>query len=135
VFFNPGLAKEFDYRCKQAGQLASKMRFISAPWTGVLQDGAWLRHAKHANAMAKRLETAIRPLPNVKIPYPVQTNAVFARIPDEVAKGMHDRGWKFYTGVGGWKESRLMCSWDTTPEDVDGFAADLRELCSTAHGD
>ena len=130
VFFNPELAREFDYRCKQAGQLASKMRFISAPWTGVLQDGAWLRHAKHANAMAKRLETAIRYLPGVEIPYPVQSNAVFARMPDEVAKGMHDRGWKFYTGVGGWRESRLMCSWDTTAEDVDAFAADLQALCA-----
>ena len=49
VFFNTELAKEFDYRCKQAGQLASKMRFLSAPWVGMLQDGAWIQHAAHAN--------------------------------------------------------------------------------------
>ena len=54
VFFNPELAREFDYRCKQGGQLASKMRFLSAPWVGMLQDGAWLRHARHANLMACR---------------------------------------------------------------------------------
>src|SRR6266481_3105339 len=54
VFFNPELAREFDYRCKQGGQLASKMRFLSAPWVGLLQEGAWLRHARHANTMAKR---------------------------------------------------------------------------------
>ena len=59
VFFNRELAREFDYRCKQGGQLASKMRFLSAPWVGMLQDGAWLRHAGHANAMAKRLEAGI----------------------------------------------------------------------------
>src|SRR5260370_35294695 len=41
VFFNAELAREFDYRCKQGGQLASKMRFLSAPWVGMLQDGAW----------------------------------------------------------------------------------------------
>jgi threonine aldolase len=41
---------------------------------------------------------------------------------------MHERGWKFYTGVITPDESRLMCSWDTTTEDVDGFLADLREL-------
>src|SRR2546423_11311036 len=63
VFFNPELAREFEYRCKQGGQLASKMRFLSAPWVGMLQDGAWLRHADHANAMAKRLEKAISKLP------------------------------------------------------------------------
>src|SRR5262249_50478977 len=56
VFFNLELAREFDYRCKQGGQLASKMRFLSAPWVGLLQDGAWLRHARHANAMAQRLD-------------------------------------------------------------------------------
>ena len=132
VFFNRELAREFDYRCKQGGQLASKMRFLSAPWVGMLQDGAWLRHAKHSNAMAKRLEAAIRPLPNVQISYPVESNAVFAKIPEPVVDQMHERGWKFYTHVGGWEDSRLMCSWDTTPEDVDGFAADLKELVGGA---
>jgi threonine aldolase len=128
VFFNRELAREFDYRCKQGGQLASKMRFLAAPWVGMLRDGAWLRHAAHSNAMARRLESALRPLPRIEIAYPVQSNAVFARIPDQAVAAMHERGWKFYTHVGGWEESRLMCSWDTTPEDVDNFAADLKAL-------
>jgi threonine aldolase len=132
VFFNRELAHEFDYRCKQGGQLASKMRFLSAPWVGVLKDGAWLKHARHSNAMAQRLAKAIGDLPGVKIAYSVDSNAVFARIPDPVVEAMHNRGWRFYTHVGGWEESRLMCSWDTTPEDVDGFAADLRRL-TTEH--
>src|SRR5215472_11903158 len=67
VFFNLELAREFDYRCKQGGQLASKMRFLSAPWVGMLQDGAWLRHAKHANAMARRLETALCKISQIEI--------------------------------------------------------------------
>jgi threonine aldolase len=128
VFFNAELAREFDYRCKQGGQLASKMRFLSAPWTGMLRDGAWLRHAAHANAMAQRLEAALRDLPRVQVSYPVQSNGVFAKLPEEVVQVLHQRGWKFYTHVGGWDESRLMCSWDTTPEDVDAFARDIREL-------
>ena len=127
VFFNPELARVFDYRCKQGGQLASKMRFLSAPWVGMLQDGAWLRHAKHSNAMARRLEAAIRPLPQIEIAYPVQTNAVFARLPEAITEHMYRRGWKYYTHVGG-GSARLMCSWDTTPEDVDAFAADLADL-------
>jgi threonine aldolase len=128
VFFNLELAREFDYRCKQGGQLASKMRFLSAPWVGMLQDGAWLKHARHSNAMAKRLEAAIKGLPGVSISYPVQTNAVFAKIPDAAVESLHQRGWHFYTRVGGWEDSRLMCSWDTTPGDVDAFAADLKQL-------
>ena len=127
VFFNLELAREFDYRCKQGGQLASKMRFLSAPWVGLLQDGAWLRHAKHANAMAQRLDAAIRGLPRVQVAFPVETNAVFAAIPDDVVQALHQRGWKFYTNVGV-DYARLMCSWDTTKEDVDSFAADLKEL-------
>jgi threonine aldolase len=102
------------------------MRFLSAPWTGMLQDGAWLRHAKHANAMAHRLEAAIRYLPSVQIAYPVQSNSVFAQLPPEAIQKLYQRGWKFYTHVGSAGEARLMCSWDTTPEDVDEFAADLR---------
>lgn len=127
VFFNVELAREFEYRCKQGGQLASKMRFLSAPWVGMLQDGAWLRHARHANQMAKRLETAIRGLPRIEIAFPVQTNAVFAKMPDDIVLGMYQRGWKFYTNVGV-DYARLMCSWDTSEAEVDAFAADLKEL-------
>jgi threonine aldolase len=128
VFFDRELAREFDYRCKQGGQLASKMRFLSAPWTGILKDSGWLKHARHANAMARRLEVGLRQIPEIKIAYAVDSNAVFARIPESLVQGMHARGWKFYTHVGGWQEARLMCSWDTTTEDVDGFLADLKRL-------
>jgi threonine aldolase len=130
VFFDPELAREFDYRCKQGGQLASKMRFLSAPWTGMLREGAWLKHARHANAMAKRLETGLRAHPEIKIAYPVETNAVFADLPTPLVQALHARGWKFYTNVGGWPEARLMCSWDTTPTDVDQFLADVRQFAT-----
>ena len=127
VFFDRELAREFDYRCKQAGQLASKMRFISAPWVGMLKDGVWLKHAAHANAMAALLEEKIRALPEVKFLFPRQANAVFAELPRRAIDGLKAKGWKFYTfiGQGG---CRLMCAWDTQPADVEAFAADLRAL-------
>jgi threonine aldolase len=126
VFFDRELAKEFDYRCKQGGQLASKMRFISAPWVGMLRDGAWLRHAAHANKMAALLETKLRAIQQVKILFPRQANAVFAELPPPVIDGLRQRGWKFYTfiGAGG---CRLMCAWDTTETDVEAFAKDLAQ--------
>jgi threonine aldolase len=130
VFFDRELAREFDFRCKQGGQLASKMRFLSAPWTGMLQNGAWLKHAAHANAMAKRLEAGLRRVTGVKIVYPVESNAVFAQIPSAVEKQMRERGWKFYTGVVTPDEARLMCSWDTTEEDVDAFAGEACEIAN-----
>ena len=130
VFFNLEMAREFDYRCKQAGQLASKMRFLAAPWVGLLQDGAWLRHARHANDMARRLDASIRTMPGANVQFPCQTNAVFVRLPGPVIVAMHQRGWKFYTHVSQ-DDCRLMCSWDTTEADVNEFAADLKTLLAS----
>lgn len=131
IFFKRELAYEFEYRCKQAGQLASKMRFLSAPWVGMLKDGAWLRHAGNANNMAAYLESSLSQIPSVKQLFPRQANAVFCEMPRTAIEGLWKRGWKFYTfiGEGG---CRLMCSWDTKREDVDAFVADVRELAGAA---
>jgi threonine aldolase len=131
VFFDRDLARDFDYRCKQGGQLASKMRFLSAPWLGMLKDDAWLRHARQANEMAKRLEAGLRPIPGVDIAHPVQSNAVFAKISKPVEGKLRERGWQFSTGGVTPGDSRFMCSWDTTPEDVDALVTDLRAIAGS----
>src|SRR4051812_23298731 len=127
VFFNSELAREFDFRCKQAGQLASKMRFLSAPWVAMLQNGVWLRHAAQANAMAAYMEKTLRQFPEVKILFPRQANSVFVELPAAAIEKMWQRGWMFYNfiGKGG---CRLMCAWDTVESDVDEFAADLASV-------
>lgn len=127
VFFNTELAYEFDYRCKQAGQLCSKMRFLAAQWVGLLKNGAWLRNAAHANKMAGLLESKLRQIPGVKILFPREANSVFVELPQEVITALRERGWMFYTfiGQGG---CRFMCSWDTKEEDVNAFASDIAEL-------
>jgi threonine aldolase len=127
VFFDRHLARDFVYRRKQSGQLASKMRFLAAPWIGLLSDGAWLRHAGHANRMACDLEAGLRLLPGVEIAHPCQANAVFARLPPAVLAGLRQRGWQFYTDVGPSGAARLMCAWDTTAEDVAAFVRDAAE--------
>ncbi len=126
VFFNRALAEEFDYRCKQAGQLCSKMRFLSAPWVGMLQNGAWLRRAAHANAMAGRLRDGLQGIAEARILFPTQANSVFVDLPAHAIRALRHGGWKFYTfiGEGG---CRLMCAWDTTEADVDRFVADLKQ--------
>jgi threonine aldolase len=135
VFFNKQLASEFAYRCKQAGQLASKMRFLSAAWVGMLQDGAWLKHARHANAMAQLLADELGQIPEVRLLFPRQANSVFAEMPGNVIHGLWDRGWMFYTFIGS-GGSRLMCSWDTTEKDVRGFIRDLKSILrNKAKGD
>jgi len=124
VFFDRALAAEFDYRCKQAGQLAAKMRFLAAPWVGMLRSGAWLERARHANAMAKRLEGLLSPLPALAIVHPVLANSVFVRFPPGVADRLRARGWRFYDFIAG-LGSRLMCAWDTREEELVAFAKDL----------
>lgn len=122
VFFDRRLAEGFEYRRKQAGHLLSKMRFLSAPWAVALETGVWRRNAEHANRMARHLEQALRVL-DVPIVYPVQANAVFVRLSSAWTHALHQRGWHFYTIANG---ERLMCSWDTQPEDIDAFVTDLR---------
>ncbi|MDB5818355.1 MAG: ltaE [Rhizobacter sp.] len=126
VFFDRALSQDFAYRVKQAGQLASKMRFISAPWVGMLEGDVWLRNARHANAMAQRLHRAIAGVPGVSILNPPEANAVFAVMPPAVVQALYAKGWKFYQFIAG-GGCRLMCAWDTTEESVDSFAADLKQ--------
>lgn len=125
VFFNKEMAREFDYRCKQAGELASKMRYLSAPWVGMLQQGAWLRHARHANHMAALLESELAKIPGVRVMYPRQANMVFVQLPAASIQTLLGQGWMFYTFISQ-DDCRLVCSWDTTAEDVHQFAADVR---------
>ena len=126
LFFDKSLAVDFDYRCKQAGQLASKMRFLSAPLVGMLESGAWLKNAQHGNDCAKRLEAQIKDLNGVTIAFPVQANAVFVHASDEFMEKLRARGWHFYTFIGG--SARFMFAWDADVKRVDELAKDFIEI-------
>lgn len=124
IFFNRELAREFDYRVKQAGQLASKMRFASAQWTAVLRDGAWLRHAAHANRQAQKLSAGLREL-GFTLVAPTEVNGVFVELPPGVAAALETRGWHFYRFIGA-QGYRFMCSWETQDADVAALLAAVR---------
>lgn len=125
VFFNHEQAREFDYRCKQAGQLCSKMRFLSAPWLGMLENNVWLKNGENANTMARRLADGLSALPGVSLQFPVEANGVFVEMPKELADAILAKGWKIY-GFIGERGYRIMCSWQTTTDVVDAFLADAR---------
>jgi threonine aldolase len=125
LFFNRQLAEDFDYRCKQAGQLASKMRFISAPWLGLLETGAWLRNAEHANQSAAYLERQLLTIDGIEIMFPRQANAVFVKIPEPVIQALYHKQWQFYTFIGA-EGVRLMCSWNSTKARIDQLVTDIR---------
>ncbi len=129
VFFDRRLSEDFAYRVKQAGHLCSKMRFISAPWVGMLENDVWLANARHSNAMAQRLYRAIDGIPGVRVMHPPEANAVFAYLPQRAIDRLHADGWRFYDFIAG-GGCRLMCAWDTTPKAVDAFAADIARCCA-----
>lgn len=131
VFFDTALAIDFDYRCKQAGQLASKMRFLAAPWIGLFESGAWLRNARHANDCAARFAAAINDVPGVRLAFPVESNSVFLHASDALLEELRQRGWRFYTFIGG--SARFMFAWDAAEYRVDQLANDIRSLSGT-HG-
>jgi threonine aldolase len=122
VVIAPELAGGFEYLRKQSLQLASKMRFLAAQFDALLTGELWLRSARNANAMAARLADAVQALPGVRITRPVETNAVFATLPPAATATLQER-FAFYIWDEAAGEVRWMCSWDTTADDVDGFAA------------
>jgi threonine aldolase len=128
VFFDRDLAQGFDYRCKQGGQLAAKMRCMTAPLLGLIETGAWQRNARHANDCAAQW---VRRLPERAIApaLPPQANAVFIHLSAAEAAALRERGWAFYIshchGA-----ARFMCGWDTTPERIEALVADLRACCA-----
>jgi threonine aldolase len=132
VFFNRELAREFDYRVKQSGQLASKQRFASAQWNEVLQDGAWLRHAAHANRQARALANGLKTL-GFKLLAPVEANGVFIEFIPAVVRSLEAKGWHFYKFIGQ-HGYRLMCSWETRDDEVGAFLADARVAAKKAPG-
>ena len=113
VIFDRKLALRFDARLKQAGQLPSKGRFYAAPFIGMLESGAFVERAAHANAMAKRL-AGLMPF---TLSHPVEANAVFVEMDDRALGALHAAGWFVYRFLDG--SVRFMCSWATTPEAVD----------------
>ena len=114
------------YVRKMSMQLASKMRFISAQLDALLSGDLWLRNAVRSNAMAQRLAAGVRHLPGLEISRSIQANAVFASLPPEVTARLLERFafhvWDDRTG-----EVRWMTAFDTTEDDVDAFAAAIRE--------
>ncbi len=127
VFFDRALAQEFDYRAKQGAQLASKMRFLAAPWSGLLADEVWLKNARHGNEMARLLEEKLRAAGLAEPAFPRQANALFVHLPNDLAEKMQNRGWHFYKFLEP-DIYRLMCAWSVTEAEIEEFVADFRAV-------
>jgi len=126
VVLNPDAVSHMKHLRKLSMQLASKMRFVSVQLEALLAKDLWLRNARHANAMAQRLAEGVRGVDGVEILYPVQANAVFARLPHDVSRRLQER-FRFYFWDEAAGDVRWMCSFDTSEDDVDAFLQALKE--------
>jgi threonine aldolase len=126
VVLNPERAEGILYLRKLSMQLASKLRFISAQLLTLFEDDLGLRAAAHANAMAQRLRSALEGTPRLTFSQPSDANAVFAVLDNPVADRIRER-YRFYDWDRAAGQVRWMCSFDTTEDDVDAFAAAIRE--------
>jgi len=125
-FLRPGLSNDFKYIRKQGMQLASKMRFISAQFTGYFHNDLWKYCATHSNTMAQIFAEKLMQFPELKITQAVESNGIFIEMPPNVAEKMQ-KHYFFYSWDEKRSEYRLMTSWDTTEEDIDGFVYILKK--------
>jgi threonine aldolase len=125
IFFDAALADGFERRRKRAGQLWSKMRFLSAQLEAYLEGDLWRRNAAHANRMAQHLAAVLRTIPGVSLVQDVQANEIFAAMPDALIEALQSEGAHFYRwiDVPGHTHpvARFVTAFSTTDADIEAF--------------
>jgi threonine aldolase len=129
IFFNKQHSADFDYRAKQGGHLASKMRFLAVPWIALLENDVWLKNAQRANDAALRLANGLRDC-GVEIVFPVESNAVFVRLDATSARKLREIGWDFYKFIEP-NVYRLMCAWSANNEVIAALLSDCESCVSS----
>jgi threonine aldolase len=135
IIFKPQLAREFELRRKRAGHLWSKMRFLSAQLNACLEDGLWLRHGRHANAMATRLARGLEAA-GIRLLQPVEANEIFALFSAPLVSALRAEAFEFYewpapAGVTG-PVVRLVTAYDMQAADIDLLLAAVGRLVAAA---
>ncbi len=126
IFFGKEKAKDFEYLRKQGMQLHSKMRYIAAQFDRFLTDDLWKKNALHANKMAILLAEKLTQFPQLKLTQEVKANGVFCIMPAELIPPLQKK-YFFHVWDAETSEVRLMCSWDTTEEDIKGFVVLIKK--------
>ncbi len=124
VFFDRELAQTMRYRRRRGGHLYSKMRFLSVQLEAFVANDLWLRNARHANAMARRVRDGLAAIPGARFATPTEINFVLVALPQPVWDGLVADGYSFSRrGAPSEGIIRIACAFDTTPEDVDALVA------------
>ena len=118
IFFKPEVVGNLPFLMKRSGHLLSKMRFVSAQLDAYISNDVWLRNAKHANNMGKKLSEGLNSNPNIELAYPTQANEVFAKFPKPVIEHLNSKGYKMNEEELDGKAVRLVTAWNTKESDV-----------------
>jgi threonine aldolase len=129
IFFDPPLAQTMGFRRKRAGHLFSKMRFVSAQMEAYLTDELWLRNARHANAMARRMADGLAKIHGCRLVHPREANLLFVMLPNRVIDGLEQAGFGFYR-EGGVRTIRLVTAFNTDMAAVDAFVTAAQQLAA-----
>ena len=128
IFFKPELVGNLPFLLKRSGHLLSKMRFVSAQLDAYISNEVWLRNAKHANKMGKKLSEGLSLNPNTELTYPTQANEVFAKFPRSIIEHLNSEGYKMNEDELDGKAVRLVAAWNTKASDVDQLLQTISEV-------
>ena len=126
IFFNQDLVGNLPFLMKRAGHLLSKMRFVSAQLDAYISNEVWLKNAKHANAMGKKLSQGLQLHKNIELVYPTDANEVFVKIPKDIIDQFNSHGYKINDEEWENKAVRLVTAWNTDPSDVESFLSIIK---------
>ena len=121
IFFKPELVGNLPFLMKRAGHLLSKMSFVSAQLDAYISNDVWLKNAKHANLMGKKLSNGLNKYPQIKLAYPTHANEIFVKIPEKIIKQLNSEGYTINDDEWDGKAVRLVTAWNTDPSDIDNF--------------
>lgn len=116
ILFDMDLLEKLTFSHKQAGQLLSKTRYMSAQCLRWFEDDLWIKNATSANKMATQLSAIFNSLTSLKVIYPVQSNEVFVSLGKELAAYLKENGVGFHH----WEDDlyRFVTSWQTSPSEI-----------------
>ena len=121
IFFKPELVGNLPFLMKRSGHLLSKMSFVSAQLDAYISNDVWLKNAKHANLMGKKLSNGLNKYPQIKLAYPTYANEIFVKIPEKIIKQLNSEGYTINDDEWDGKAVRLVTAWNTDPNDIDNF--------------
>ncbi|MDC1247828.1 low specificity L-threonine aldolase [Pelagibacteraceae bacterium] len=127
IFFKPELVGNISFLMKRAGHLLSKMRFVSAQLDAYISNDVWLKNAKQANEMGKKLSDGLVKYNSIKLAYPTQANEVFAKFPREMIEHLNSLGYKMNEDELDGQAVRLVAAWNTLNSDVESFLESISQ--------